>query len=175
MHDRNIALLAKHGWKLLNEDQSRWIQIIKTKYMSGCTVIEAPHIKYHRPSTTWWALSAGLQVLTDGLIWRVGNGRATNFLLDLWCPLGRLINYISPLSNAVNTNVGVSDFMVPTGWNIDLLSNILPEHVGRSILPLRIARESKVTDRPIWLFTNSGMFIVSSITQAAQLHTNQWP
>ena len=80
----NQALLARQAWRLLSNPDSLCAQVLKAKYY--------PHGKLEdtvftgNASSSWQAISHGLDLLKRGLIWRVGNGKSIRVWRDNWIP-----------------------------------------------------------------------------------------
>ena len=65
----NLAMLARQGWRLIQDPDSLRGQILRAKYGSLLTAQEEPGISY-----TWRSIIRGFKALNKGLIWRVGDG-----------------------------------------------------------------------------------------------------
>jgi hypothetical protein len=46
------------------------------------------------PSPTWTAIAYGLELLKEGLIWRIGDGRSERIWHDNWLPHGEELKVI---------------------------------------------------------------------------------
>lgn len=89
-HLMNLALLAKLGWQLLHEPLDLWARVLHCKYLLKCSIMEAIDAKYHRCSSTWRDVLAGVSVLNQALIWRIGHRARTRFWSDSWLDIGPL-------------------------------------------------------------------------------------
>jgi hypothetical protein len=72
MHLFNMAMLAKQGWRFLQDPESLCGKVLRAKYFPSGNILEAvvaPGISY-----TWRNILKGLALLKEGLIWRVGDG-----------------------------------------------------------------------------------------------------
>lgn len=69
----NIAMLAKQGWKILNNPEDLWIRMLKGIYFSNSSFLEAK--KSARSSWAWSNLLEVKELLVKSLCWRVGSGR----------------------------------------------------------------------------------------------------
>jgi hypothetical protein len=69
----NKALLAKQGWRILQEPSSFTTQILKTKYFPHSSFLEAALGSW--PSFTW-SIFNSRDLHVQGLMWRVGDGRS---------------------------------------------------------------------------------------------------
>ncbi|XP_042939577.1 uncharacterized mitochondrial protein AtMg00310-like [Carya illinoinensis] len=72
----NMALLAKQCWRVLTKPQSMAAMVLKDKYFRHFTILDSN--LGHRPSVMWRSLWGSLELLKEGLVWRVGNGRQIN-------------------------------------------------------------------------------------------------
>jgi hypothetical protein len=71
-HIFNLAMLARQGWRLLQEPNSLCATVLKAKYFPNCSVLEAqPQIGM---SCTWRSILRGIELLKQGVVWRAGNG-----------------------------------------------------------------------------------------------------
>jgi hypothetical protein len=68
----NLALLAKQGWRLIQDPNSLLGTILRDKYFLRSSFQKAT-LGYN-PSYVWRSILKALMVLDNGLIWRVGNG-----------------------------------------------------------------------------------------------------
>jgi hypothetical protein len=69
----NKALLAKQLWRLWKTPESLIARIMKAKYFPDCSVLEASLGK--KPSFAWRSIHSSMDLLQEGLVWRVGNGK----------------------------------------------------------------------------------------------------
>jgi len=84
LHLFNLAMLARQGWRLLQNPESLCAQVLRAKYYHNCHLLDAtegPGISY-----SWRSIVRGLQALNEGLIWRVGDGSQINIWSDPWVP-----------------------------------------------------------------------------------------
>ncbi|CAL1360803.1 unnamed protein product [Linum trigynum] len=80
----NQVLLAKIGWRILNEPQSLLAQVYKGKYFSTRTFLTAT--ARSRPSWGWQSILHGRQLLELGLRWQIGKGQKASLLRSSWIP-----------------------------------------------------------------------------------------
>ena len=71
----NIALLAKQGWRLVQNTESLAHRVLKARYFTNSSFLEAQVGK--NSSYTWRSLMAAQEVLQRSLKWNIGNGRKT--------------------------------------------------------------------------------------------------
>lgn len=84
LHSFNLALLAKQGWRLLNQPHSLLASVLKAKYYQDCSFLEARIGS--RPSSTWRSIFLARPYLQQGLRRRIGNGVSTERWGDPWLP-----------------------------------------------------------------------------------------
>ena len=80
----NQALLARQAWRLLTKPESMCAQVLKAKYYPYGKLEDT--VFTGNASSSWQAISHGLDLLKKGLIWRVGNGRSIRIWRDNWIP-----------------------------------------------------------------------------------------
>jgi hypothetical protein len=116
-------------------------------------------------SSTWHAIEYGLQLLKQGVIWRVGNGANIRVWRDPWIP--GTPNY-KPISVKGRCRYRwVSDFLHPDGtWNVPRLQlYFLPEDVSL-ILKIKPSRRND-EDFLAWEPEKRGSFSVRSAYRVA--------
>jgi hypothetical protein len=79
----NKALLAKQGWRIIQQSNSIAAQILQAKYFPTTGFLEAPLGAW--PSFAWRSLINSKELLKQGLIWRVGDGRSIKIWGHKWC------------------------------------------------------------------------------------------
>jgi hypothetical protein len=68
----NQALLARQAWRLLQHPETLCARILKAKYYPNGFLLDT--VFSGNGSSTWHAIEYGLELLKQGVIWRVGNG-----------------------------------------------------------------------------------------------------
>lgn len=72
VHVFNLAMLAKQGWRLLQNPDSLCAKVLQAKYYQEKTCLEAkPKVGI---SYTWRSIMRGIQLVKKGMIWWVGDG-----------------------------------------------------------------------------------------------------
>ena len=67
----NEAMLAKQVWRLLYDQNSLFYHVFLAKYFPFGTVFDA---KKSSGSYAWQSILKARSVITDGMLWRVGDG-----------------------------------------------------------------------------------------------------
>jgi hypothetical protein len=80
----NQALLARQAWRLLTKPDSLCARVLKAKYYPNGRLEDT--VFSGNASSTWTAISYGLELLKKGLVWRVCNGQSIRIWRDPWIP-----------------------------------------------------------------------------------------
>lgn len=73
----NQALLAKQAWRLVTSPDSLCSQVLRAKYYPNGNLLDTSPAG--TASQTWRAIEHGLELLKEGVIWRVGDGWSIRF------------------------------------------------------------------------------------------------
>lgn len=84
MHLFNIALLAKQGWRLIQNPNSLRARVLKSKYYPNGNLLDTVFASDASP--VWKGIEAGLELLKKGIIWRAEDGRSIQIQRDQWIP-----------------------------------------------------------------------------------------
>lgn len=69
-------------------------QVLGAKYFHGKSVLEAKATK--GISYTWRSILKGVQLLKEGIIWRIGDGKSVNIWTDPWIPRNDTRRVLTP-------------------------------------------------------------------------------
>jgi hypothetical protein len=81
----NKALLAKQWWRILQNPESLSARLFKAKYFPNSNFLEAP--TGARVSFIWCSICNARELLSQGLLWRVGDGNSIKIWGDRWLPM----------------------------------------------------------------------------------------
>jgi hypothetical protein len=110
----NQALLARQAWRLIQFPNTLCAQLLKAKYYPNGFLIDT--VFSGNGSTTWHAIEYGLELLKQGVIWRVGNGAQIRAWRDPWIP--RASNHHARTARGRCRYKWVADFLLTDGtWN----------------------------------------------------------
>jgi len=156
----NLALLAKQGWRIIQNPSSLAARVLKEKYFPGGSLFEAP--LGYRPSYLWRSICLAKPLLQEGVIWKVGDGTKINIWGDRWIFSPHLNSIQSPI-RILNKDAKVSEIIDQNSrwWNIPLIEQIFPAETAEKICSLAIS-PGTVQDRLIWAYTANGIFTVRS-------------
>ncbi|CAL1383578.1 unnamed protein product [Linum trigynum] len=158
----NQALLAKIGWRILNEPQSLLAQIYKGKYFSQGSFLSAQ--PRSRPSWGWQSILFGRQLLSKGLRWQIGNGQKAPLLNSNWIPTHLPSSPVyNPRILPDDGDLTVSAVLYPGEgrWCEDKLSQWFDPLTCQVIRAMPLPRQD-IEDRLIWHVTEDGIFTVKS-------------
>ena len=81
----NKALVAKVGWRLLQDKESLWARVLRCKYKVGSVHDPKWLVKKPTWSSTWKSVGVELrEVVLPGLCWVIGDGSSIRFWTDKW-------------------------------------------------------------------------------------------
>lgn len=134
----NIALLGKHGWRLMMNPNSLCSRVLKARYFPSSDFMSATAPK--SSSAIWRAIIAGKEALSTGLLKRVGSGTSVSIWEDKWIPCTRSLTPIAHIGNAHLHRV--SDLIDAETWiwkSQVIRENFIPPDVDVILnIPLRI-------------------------------------
>jgi hypothetical protein len=156
----NKALLAKQMWRIWKNPDSLVAKIMKAKYFPHSSVMEAN--LGNRPSQVWRSLLAAKEMVHNGAIWRVGDGKDIRVWGDKWLPTPSSFSIQSPRLNQTEDWKVCSLIDQDTKqWNVPLVAaNFRPDEAATiTNIPLSPFQPK---DRLIWRCTKNGEFSVKS-------------
>lgn len=104
----NKALLAKQLWRLLQNPESLAAHILQAKYYPQSSMLETK--LGAKPSYMLRSMMGAIEVLRQGLIWRVGDGSDIKVLGDRWLPLP-IIFSVQSLRTLLDADARVTDLI----------------------------------------------------------------
>ncbi|KAI8548093.1 hypothetical protein RHMOL_Rhmol07G0245500 [Rhododendron molle] len=156
----NEALLARQGWRLIQNPQSYWARIIKGLYFPNCSFLEAK--RGSRVSWAWLSLLQGREILYKGLRWQVQNGESIRFWEDRWVPSSPNFRISSP--KPVECDIEeVKDVIdqVKGSWKKELLTKVVTQEEMQELLSIPISQVNR-KDHLVWHYTKNGSYSVKS-------------
>ena len=154
----NLAMLARQGWRLIQNKESLCCRILGAKYFPGGDVLQAvakPCMSY-----SWRSILKGVQVLKKGIIWRVGNGANIKIWKDPWIPKEwsrlpswpRRMNLQQTVDELVDPGLGT--------WDEQLVRQTFCQEDAEIILAIPVHTE--MDDCVAWHYDKKGIFSVKS-------------
>ncbi|XP_026451594.1 uncharacterized protein LOC113351902 [Papaver somniferum] len=128
----NLALLTKLAWRLCNNQDTLWGQIMESKYFISGDILHQ-RLEAKNCSYTWNGIIKGMKIVQQKIFMGVNNGRRTKIWQDKWIP-GLLVPP-SPINDYFIFYQTIEELLIPnTGfWNIDLLSTLFAPDVSLKI------------------------------------------
>ncbi|XP_031101984.1 uncharacterized protein LOC116005889 [Ipomoea triloba] len=139
LREFNIALLAKQGWRLLIYPHSLVSRILKARYYPNTILLEAN--LGHNPSYIWRSILAGQNILREGVVRHVGDGKETSVWGLPWVADTGDPRLITPCVDELR-NAQVCNLLNEDGdWDIDLLRDLFVEQDVSRIIRTPISPE----------------------------------
>jgi hypothetical protein len=154
----NLALLAKQGWRIIQNPEGLVATILKAKYYPH--FLEAK--EGSRPSLAWRSILAANDLLKEGLIWRIGDGKSVAIWGDRWLPKPtsykvqspcRLLNIEDRVSSLIDASIA--------SWNTVLVREIFDPDEADLICNMALSKYGQ-SDILLWRGTPNGNFSVKS-------------
>lgn len=158
-HLFNLAMVAKQAWRLIQDTESLSARLLKAVYYPSCEVLDA-ELGNH-PSQIWRAIVQGKEVLKQGLVRRIGDGRTTSIWNDNWIPRDFMLRTVHPRST--NPPELVADLIVSMErcWNRGKVLEHLQPIDAREILGIPLST-IPTDDCWAWQYERNGHFSVRS-------------
>ena len=156
----NMALLAKQGWRIIQQPQSLVARVFKAKYFASREFMTTN--LGNRPSYAWRSISMAREVLKLGMRWHIGDGRSVKIWHDPWLPLkGSFMVHSVP--HGLDPGETVSALLQENTqrWNIKKIKEVFSEWEANVIVAIPLPPRPRV-DRLFWDETKSGIFSVKS-------------
>jgi hypothetical protein len=156
----NKAMLAKQGWRILQNPSSLAAQILKAKYFPKVPFLEAP--LGTRPSFAWRSILNARELLQQGLEWRIRDGKSIKVWGDKWLPTPTTYEVQSP-PKILDKKDMVAELIDPEvkWWNTALIKSVFSEEEAKVIINIPLSPVLP-RDRLLWRGTQNGEFTVRS-------------
>jgi hypothetical protein len=156
----NKALLAKQILRLWKFPDSLIAKIMKAKYYPESSVLEASCGK--KPSFAWRSIQSSSDLIREGLVWRVGNGRRIRIWQDRWILSPTTYKVLSPprVLDPASTVSSLIDGNTKW-WNFALLEQLFSREEILIIQSTPVSATDQ-EDTLIWRGTTKGIFSVRS-------------
>ena len=155
----NQALLARQAWRLIQFPGSLCARLLKAKYFPRGNLVDTAFCS--EASATWQAILHGLDLLKQGIIWRVGNGRQIRIWRDPWIP--REMSLRVTLTQGRCRLRWVSELLDidGRGWDLDKLPRLFNPADVEEITKIKIPARAP-EDLIGWHWEKTGIFTVRS-------------
>lgn len=156
----NQALLVKQAWRIWKSPNSLVARILKARYFPRSSLLDGTIDR--RPSYAWRSIMFGRNLLKQGLIKEIGNGRDSQVWLDKWIldTVPRPPTYRQ--DNVVDLTLNVEDLLDRQfgGWNVRKIRQVIAEEDVARVLATRTF--SNITDSLKWGFSPNGVYNTKS-------------
>ena len=144
--------------RLLQSPDSLCARVLRALYFSNGDVLQAQPVK--GMSYVWRSVLQGIQLLKEGLIWRIGDGTRIKVWKDPWIPRGTTRR--PQILNGVQEITMVNDLIDPvtSQWNPELVQQVFSQEDAAVILSMPICRDAE--DFMVWHYDSKGIFSVKS-------------
>jgi hypothetical protein len=156
----NKALLAKQGWRLLQDPDSMVGKILKAKYFPNESFLKAK--LGSKPSYAWRSLFGSRDLLFQELLWRVGDGKSIRVWVDRWLPIP--ISYsVQSTPKIISANATVDELIdvEMKVWKSCLIKEVFEENEAMAICQIPLS-PGFPKDRMVWMGIKNGEFTVKS-------------
>lgn len=156
----NEAMLAKLAWRLLKDDNLLFCRVFKARFFPNGSLLyakESPSASY-----TWKSILKERDVISKGVLWRVGDGKQIRILGDNWLPIKNRAKITSPVLFRQENSCVEALIDQPTKcWRVDVTDHVFSDADAEAIKSIPLS-SSPQQDTLIWPFTPSGQYSIIS-------------
>lgn len=162
--EMNKALVAKVGWRLLNDNNSLWARVLRKKYVVGNIHDSTWRTVGKNVSSTWRSVAMGIrEVVSAGHSWVIGNGRGIRFWKDRWLAGQTLMSVVIADLPENYESITARDLWVEgRGWDFTRITPFVTEETRLELLAVVVNTATGGQDRLSWGETPTGQFTVKS-------------
>jgi ribonuclease HI len=156
----NLALLAKQGWRLLQNPDTLVAKIFRKKYYPNGSLLES-NLGW-KPSYVWQSIRNSIPILKEGLVWRVGDGASIRIWEDRWLPTPGSHLVQSPV-RLLPSDAKVCDLLDPdtNWWNFSMVHHVFRAEEAQVICSMAVCPRNR-KDQLVWAGTKHGDYTVRS-------------
>jgi hypothetical protein len=146
---RNLALLAKLNWRVMENPNSLWAKTLIAKYCPN-GIMDKRLGTRRSGSSNWKGLKKGHEIFRKGLRWVVNNGQEISFWHDLWVGDRSLRSLVhGPLSHWEDS-LRICDVVKGVSmWNLSTLSLDLPTCIRESIKAISVCPNRPLANKRV--------------------------
>jgi hypothetical protein len=161
-----MALLAKQGWRIMQNEESLVAQVLKTKYFSKESFLSSR--LGSNPSYVWRSIWGAKKLVQDGMIWRVGDGNSIKIWGDKWID-STFSGMIQSPVRVLGKDAKVSELIDDSTkwWNFELIREVFQEDEAKRICSMTLSPLGQ-KDKIVWAGTKKGTFTVRSAYHMAK-------
>jgi hypothetical protein len=159
-------MLAKQGWRLIDNQDSLCASILKAKYFPEGDVLNASPCR--NMSYTWRSILKGIEILKEGIVWRIGGGNKVDIWNDPWLPRETTRRPVTPRGHTIISKVAELINPITSSWDEKLVRQLfVPQDVD---LILATSVHPELGDMVAWHYDKRGIF---SVSIAYKVHRSQ--
>ena len=156
----NLAMLAKQGWRLIQQQDSLMAKCFKARYFPRSHLLDAsasPNCSY-----VWKSIMAAIPILKSGCCWRVGDGSNIRVFMDKWIPNYPTNGVLHP-ARMEEGGWFVSDLINQEQkmWYSEIIRANFHKEDADAILKIPLSHR-QASDMILWLHTKKGVYSVKS-------------
>jgi hypothetical protein len=155
----NLALLARQAWRILQQPESLCARLLKAIYFPQGTILNAE--LGSRPSQVWRAILEGRDVMSQGIIKRIGDGASTRIWTENWIPRCASMRPFACLSADPPSMVSEIIDHTNATWNRQVLEQVFIAADTQAILSIPVCTV-QMEDYWAWNYEKNGNFSVRS-------------
>lgn len=106
------AFIAKLGWKVLTEDNSLCVKLVRNKYLKDRNLF--PYKAKTTDSPIWKHILNERDLIRKRIRWKIENGKNISFWDDNWALQTSLSKCPHIITNGRDNNLCVADFILPS-------------------------------------------------------------
>ncbi|CAA7037248.1 unnamed protein product [Microthlaspi erraticum] len=162
--EMNKAMIAKVGWRLLQDQNSLWGGVLRSKYKIGDLSERGWIVTKPYWSATWKSILSGMrEVVFQGLGWVAGDGNSIKFWTDRWLSDTPLINTnVIALPEAMKELTARQLWGDDTEWRWDQITPFVSEDTRLRLLSVVLNTIAGNKDTLSWTASPNGEFTVRS-------------
>ncbi|CAN1855931.1 Uncharacterized mitochondrial protein AtMg00310, partial [Linum perenne] len=161
--DFNLSLLAKQGWRILNNNDALWVRLLKSIYFPKGEFLTAK--RSSRPSCIWSSFFKVRDLVSFGATKRVGDRTSINVNFDP-CVL-YLSKFMTPFNGCSAHHVYDLILPEPRRWDHEIINQFFSPSHAKTITMISIGPKG-ITDDWKWSFSRNGDFSVRSTYHATR-------
>lgn len=160
----NKALLARQAWRLIEYPDSLCTRVLKAKYFPNGELLDTVFPQSMSPS--WRAVVFGLELLKEGLIWRVGDGKSIKIWRHSWLPRDLGLRVLGKTRPCRLKWVAQLLDEEGSGWNHRIIDRYFLPHDAEVIKAISVPDRQR-QDIAAWHYEKTGICTVRSAYRLA--------
>ncbi|KAM6589517.1 hypothetical protein CsatA_012122 [Cannabis sativa] len=171
LHDYNLSLLGKQGWRLLVHNQSLVSRVYKARYYPHGNFLTAT--LGSNPSFIWKSIFESQDIVKMGARIRIGPGTSTNVLHTPWLPSDSQPCITSSHPSLVSCKVSQLMKIDQREWDPDIITDLFIPSEAQLILGIPLSNQV-VDDVWYWCKETAGFYSVKSAYRHIQETKGHW-